>query len=160
MHNAIKKRAQAFREVFTNPVYLGVSLAGAILYYYLFRTVITASSHGIFLPATPAYLMYGISLTSALLLAVSMHAVFSAFRPRRAGASCGVLSVGSAFAGSIFSSCGCSAPILGTLLYGIGVNSFAAANLMIVIGDNSSSLLYIILLIDLALLYFYLGRQN
>ncbi len=151
-------RLRILKDIFTSPAFIALFIVFAILYYFFIRYIITISSRGIFLISVPSYLLYLLSATSAVLLAASAYELRLSFRYRALALEDGAASVITTFAGSLVTSCGCSAPLLATILYGLGANVIGVSSAITFIAVNEVWLLGAVVIINLALAYYSLGK--
>lgn len=135
-------------------------IAAWIIYYLFIKYMITISSQGIFLVTVPTYLLYILSFTSALLLAISAYSIHLSFKYRVLGLEEGAASAVTTFIGSLVTSCGCSAPILAVILYGLGVNAIGVSSSITFIAVNQDWLLGIVALVNIGLAYYSLGKVS
>ena len=152
-------RLNAARTIFLRPRFAVFALASGILYYALFRFVASIGSHGILLITLPEYAVAAASAASAVLLTIAVYITYNAGRQevKKGAVGGGVLSAASTFVGGMVAGCGCSAPLLGTLLYAVGVNVLGVSSAIDYIGKYQVLIVGIVILIDVLLSYYYLG---
>ncbi len=145
-------------EITRSPPLIALFIAGAILYYFLIEYVITISSQGIFLITMPLYLLYSVSVSSALLLTISAYSILLSRKYGMMGLENGTASAVTTLAGGLVTSCGCSAPILGTILYLLGANAIGVSGTITFVATNQEGLMAAVILANILLAYYSLGR--
>lgn len=153
-------RFLVFKSIFSSPFSLVLLATASIAYYYFIRYIIRISGSGLALVTAPIYLIYLTVVTSGLLLTISIYSLHLSLKSMASEVSEGAASVVTVFIGSLVSSCGCSAPILGTILYGIGFDSVGVSGILSFVGSNQYLLLGIISLANLLLIYYSLGKLS
>lgn len=133
---------------------------GAAAYYYFILYIIRISNSGLVLITAPIYLIYLTVATSAVLLTVSIYSLRLSLKNMASDVSEGAASIVTVFIGSLVSSCACTAPILGTILYGIGFDSLGVSGALSFVGSNQYLLLGIVSLANLFLIYYSLGKLS
>lgn len=151
-------KLSVLRDIFRSPAFIAVFVAIAVVYYLIIKYVITISSRGIFLVSVPIYLLYILSVTSSLLLTCSLYEIHLSYKYRVLAVGDGAASVITTFAGSLVTSCGCSAPLLATILYGLGANVIGVSGAIAFIAVNEAWLLGIVVAVNLILVYHSLGK--
>ncbi|MGC8567731.1 MAG: hypothetical protein ACP5RP_00195 [Candidatus Micrarchaeia archaeon] len=58
----------------------------------------------------------------------------------------------------VVSGCGCEMPLLASILYFIGLGTFAVSNVMLFVSKYNSIILYFLVFINLAVIYYQLGK--
>ncbi len=144
------------KRIYTSPYYVLFNVAIAFFYYFLFRFVFSLSGPELLLNI-PGYMIYALAISAAVLLTVSVYSVARALSKTN-GVSTGVLSAVTAAAGSLFASCGCQAPILGTALYAIGFNAVAVSGVIAAVGTYQYLLFAALIVINLFFIYYTLRR--
>ncbi len=152
-------RVNAAKAIFLRPRFALFALAAGMLYYALFQFVAGIGSHGIFLITLPEYAVAAASAASAVLLTIAVYTTYNAGRQevKKGAVGGGVVSAVSTFIGGMVAGCGCSAPLLGTLLYAVGINVFGVSSAINYIGKYQMPIIGIVILIDVLLSYYYLG---
>lgn len=153
-------RLSVLREILLSPTLFALLIAMAVVYYLFIKYIITVSSHGVFFVVVPTYILYLLSVTSALLLTVSAYTINLSFRYSTLGIEDGLASAATTFIGSLVTSCGCSAPILAVILYGLGVNAIGVSSAITFIAVNQVWLLTAVILLNLILVYYSLGKVS
>lgn len=153
-------RLLILREILTSPAYLILLIIFGVLYYFFIKYIVTVSSQGIFLVTIPTYLLYVLSASSALLLTVSAYSIHLSYKYSFLGIEDGAASAVTTFIGGLVTSCGCSAPLLAVILYGIGVNAIGVSSAMTFIAVNQYWFLGVVVLANLVLMYYSLGKVS
>ncbi|HUB92410.1 MAG TPA: hypothetical protein VL945_00450 [Candidatus Saccharimonadales bacterium] len=153
-------RLLILKNAVTSPAFLILLVVAAAVYYLFIKYMITISSQGVFLVTAPWYLLYILSATSALLLTVSAYSIHISLKYSLMGLEDGAASAVTTFIGSLVTSCGCSAPILAVILYGIGVNAIGVSGAITFIAVNQAWLLGAVSLVNLLLTYHSLGKVS
>ncbi len=157
--NAQNKMRYIFlKRIFSSPIMVLAFAVIAILYYFLIHFLITISSHGLFLITLPSYFIYMLSLTSSLLMTISIYQIHISLKNRILAVGEGATSAITTIAGGLITSCGCSSPILSTILYGIGVNIIGVSGAISFVASNQEWLIGIAILANLILSYYSLGK--
>lgn len=153
-------RLLIFKNILSSPAYIVLLIAVAVLYYFFIKYIITISSRGIFMVTVPTYLLYILSASSALLLTVSAYSIALSYKYSFMGIEDGAVSAVTTFIGGLVTSCGCSAPLLAVILYGIGVNAIGVSSAITFIAVNQDWFLGVVVLINLVLMYYSLGKVS
>lgn len=153
-------RITLLRRIFTSPRFILLFAVMAIAYYFLVRFIITASSQGLFLTTMPVYYIYALAMTSSLLITISIYQIAASFKQKFTAAGEGAASAITTIAGGLVTSCGCSSPILTTILYDIGINVIGVSGTISFIASNQEWLISIAILANLALSYYSLGTRS
>ncbi len=156
--HAKPSRLLLLKDIARKPSLASLFVAGSILYYLFIRYIITISSQGVFLITMPLYLLYAVSISSALLLTVSAYSMRLSYAHGLMGISDGTASAATTVVGSLVTSCGCSAPVLGTILYLLGANAIGVSGAIAFIATNQEWLMAAVILANLLLAYYSLGR--
>ncbi len=159
-HIQNKMRYIFLKRIFSSPIMILAFALISILYYFLIHFLITASSHGLFLITLPSYFIYVLALTSSLLMTISIYQIHISFKNRILAAGEGATSAITTIAGGLITSCGCSSPILSTILYGIGVNIIGVSGAISFVASNQEWLVGIAILVNLVLSYYSLGKLD
>ncbi len=138
------------KRVYFSPYYLLLNIATFFAYYLFFIFVLGLTSREEFL-AIPSYIIYALAVSASMLLTISVYSVVSEIS--KAGVSTSLISALTTAAGGIFASCGCQTPIIGALLYAIGLNALAVSGIIAAI--YAYRLLIFLLLIAINLLFAY-----
>ena len=155
-------RVNAAKAIFLRPRFALFALVSGILYYGFFQFVAGVGSHGIFLITLPEYAVAATSAASAVLLTIAVYITYNAGRQevKKGAVEGGVVSAASTFVGGMVAGCGCSAPLLGTLLYAAGVNVLGVSSAINYTGKYQVPIVGIVILIDVLLSYYYLGVSD
>ena len=153
-------RIALLRRIFSSPKFIFLFAAMAVAYYFLMRFIITASSRGLFLTTMPVYYIYALALTSSLLITISIYQIAASFKQKLTAAGEGAASAITTIVGGLVTSCGCSSPILTTILYGIGINVIGVSGTISFIASNQEWLISIAILVNLGLSYYSLGMHS
>ena len=151
-------RAKKLVTIVTKPIYLAVLIVAAIIYYYVFYYLITSSnSYGLFLLTVPIYMLYALVITSALLLTIAVSSIHGGIKYGRAitGSVSGSIIL---LAGGTIASCACTVPIFVSLLYIVGATVADVTLINFYISTYQLYLFSALILVNLALIYHYLGR--
>ena len=126
-----------------------LTLAGGVLYYFLFEYLVSLNNYGIVIFYVPIYLVYLLSLTASLLLTVTVYAFSSRIR-QGAGIvpSRGLVGSISAAVGGCVGGCACQAPILYNIFYLIGLNAFEASGVVTLIASYQTELNVLLILLN------------
>lgn len=152
-------RLAAIKAVFSRPEHIGIAILGAIIYYLLFYFLITQSNHGVFLLTVPAYMIYLLVITSGILLSISIFSIRSLRRSKiKNGAPASFLSVAMPAAGGVIAGCSCEVPILGSILYPLGLNVFAVSGVISAIAVYGPALIAIFIVANLLSIYYLSGK--
>jgi hypothetical protein len=146
--------------ILTSPIFLVFLIVVAVIYYFFIKYIITISSQGLFLITVPTYLLYFLSASSALLLTTSAYSIHLSYKYRIMGIEDGAASAVTTFIGGLVTSCGCSAPILSVILYGVGVNVIGVSSAITFLAVNQDWLLGIVIILNLLLMYYSLGKVS
>ncbi len=144
--------------IFRHPAYIAIAALSSVLLFYFFKYLIAANNHGIFLLLIPIYIVYALVATSGILLAISLFAIAHSVAARRLGAAGGVSGILLPSLGGLIASCGCTFPLLESVLLFFGVNTFEAIGIVSVVNDYQVPILTAMILANLVMIYYYLGR--
>ena len=151
------RRLIALKRIFESPVYIVLAVAAAIIFYFLFEYLVASSNHGLLIFFIPQYYIYALVATSGILLSISVFTVMHSLSRKLSGATGGILSVLLPSVGGLVVSCGCEFPILASVLLFFGINTFEAIGLISIISTYQTWIISGMVLINLALIYFYAG---
>lgn len=151
-------RAGALKAVFGSPLYIGMAVLFTALYYLFFYYLIVFSDKGIFLVTVPIGLVYALVVSASVLLTVSVYAIGRSIHARYAGAEGSALSIATSALNGIIVGCNCYAPILSSALYALGFGTLGVSSAISFLGDFSTELLVVFIVVNLAFLYYQLGR--
>ena len=153
-------RIAILREILLSPFLLLFFAIFSFAYFLVIKYFITVSSYGIFLSSVPVPLLYVLSITSSFVLTISAYSVKISLKYGKMGAEEGAASMATVLIGSLITSCGCSAPVLGIVLYFLGANAILVGNAISFISANQYWLLGTILALNLLLSNYSLGRLS
>jgi hypothetical protein len=153
-------KTSLLKGILSSPIFLILFILASIGYYFLIKYIITLSNQGLALVTVPVVMLYLVSVSAGLLLTISIYSVNLSLKYSVRGVSEGGASVITTFLGSLVSSCGCSAPILGEILYALGANAIGVSGALSFVSSNQYLLLGIIVLINLGLIYYSLSRLS
>ncbi len=152
MHGETK----VLKSIYASPYYVAFNAAADVLYYFFFRFVFSLSGT-VLLLEIPNYMIYALALSASMLLTAGAYSVASALSGK-GGISDGALSAATTAAGGVIASCGCQAPILGTLLYAVGFNAIAVSGVLAIVGTYQMLFFTVLIAINLLFLYYTLRR--
>jgi hypothetical protein len=144
--------------IFRHPLYIAIAAVSTILFFYLFRYLIAINNHGIFLLLMPMYIVYLLVLTSGVLFSISLFAIAHSVASRRLGEIGGIEGLVIPSLGGLVASCGCAFPLLESIFLFFGVNTFEAVGIVSVINSYQLWILGAMIFINLATIYYYLGK--
>ncbi len=153
-------RIAAAKMIFKHPAYLAIAAISSILFYYLFTYLIAANNYGIMLILVPMYLVYILVITSGIVLSVSIFTIAFSIAYRRIGALGSAEGILIPSIGGLVAGCGCSFPIIESVLLFFGVNVFEAAGIASAIAAYQEWIMVAMILANLAVIYYYLGRLS
>lgn len=152
-------RVGVLRAIFTSPVYVALTALFIVLYYAFFYYLILASDRGIFLVTAPIYLVYALVVSASLLLAASVYVISRSIHAKYAGAEGSALSVITSALNGLIVGCNCYAPILSSALYALGFGTLGVSSAISFLGAYQAELLLVFIAMNLAFLYYQLGRM-
>ena len=144
--------------IFRHPAYIAIAAASSILFFYLFRYLIAINNHGIFLILIPIYIVYALVLTSGILFSISAFAIAHSIASSRLGEIGGIEGILIPSLGGLVASCGCAFPLLESIFLFFGINAFEAVGIVSVINSYQIWILAAMILVNLATIYYYLGK--
>ncbi|MGC8776491.1 MAG: hypothetical protein ACP5P2_00895 [Candidatus Micrarchaeia archaeon] len=150
-------RIQTYKTIFRAKFYLA-ELALGFITYSLIYLAITSANKVMLVTALSELLVFLLILSSSMVLVVATFIVRKSSKP--SGYAGSIYSMLASIFGSFLVSCGCQAPLLMAILYLIGLNVVEATWFMSVIANYNNYILILFLLINLALLYYYLGKAS
>ena len=71
--------------IFGHPAYIAIAAISTIVFFYIFRYLISVNNHGIFFLLLPMYVVYLLVLTSGVLFSISLFAIAYSVASRRLG---------------------------------------------------------------------------
>lgn len=148
------------KHVLKSPTFLGITAAGAVLYYIIIHYIILLSNSGLFFLTVPPYLIYASVLVSAVPLGLAAYAARYSLLRGRIEVGGGILSIGTTLAGALVSSCGCSAPLLGSLLYYVGFNILSVSSVLVSINSYQIYLIALGMAINLFFAYYFINKLS
>ncbi len=163
MHYSIRSRQSIFRDIFTSYPYIIIAILGSIIYYFFFSYLISASSYGAFIFTVPSYLIYLLVISSGILLAVSAYILRRSTGRFGLGASNSTASALTTIIGGLIAGCGCSAPVLYSILSFLGItaaDSFSISAFSIINSINQFQIpaLFFLIGLNIFLIYYNLGK--
>ena len=144
--------------IFSDAKYLLLTLASSAAFFYLFRYMIAANNHGIFLVLLPIYVIYALVATSGILFSISIFTMSYSIASRKLGAIGGLEGVIAPSIGGLVASCACTFPLLESVLLFLGVNTFDAIGIVSAIDSYQVWIISAMILINLGMIYYYLGK--
>lgn len=144
--------------IFSDAKYLLLTLASSAAFFYLFRYMIAANNHGIFLVLLPIYVIYALVATSGILFSISIFTMSYSISSRKLGAIGGLEGVIAPSIGGLVASCACTFPLLESVLLFLGVNTFDAIGIVSAIDSYQVWIISAMILINLGMIYYYLGK--
>ena len=158
MKEKANRRLSTATAIFRHPAYILIAAASALAFYYLFLYLIAVNNHGIPLITAPLYLVYLLVATSGIVFSISLFAIAHSIASRRMGEIGGIEGVLIPSIGGLVASCGCAFPLLESILLFFGINTFEAVGIVSTINAYQSWILGIMILINLATIYYYLSK--
>lgn len=140
------------------PKYILFNIAAAIVYYFVFITLLSYQQQGITAVSFPYYLIYLLVVTSSIVLTVAIYSIRNT-RNNSAKVSATTAGTVTTLAGTVISGCGCSASVLVSLT-AIGVSSSQIFSLDNFFVANQPILLAIMIAINLFVLLYYLNKLS
>jgi hypothetical protein len=152
-------RLLTLARIFRHPTYAFVAIASAAIFLYIFRYLIAANNYGIFLIFVPMYVVYALVATSGILFSISLFAIAHSVSSRKIGGIGGSIEgVLLPSLGGLVAGCGCAFPVLESVLMFFGVDAFEAVGIVSAINSYQLWILSAMIAINLATIYYYLGR--
>ncbi|MEM3753204.1 MAG: hypothetical protein QXM58_02365 [Candidatus Micrarchaeaceae archaeon] len=145
------------KSIFSSPFYIAATVAFTVMYYLLFTYLMTIS--GNILLRLPWYLIYALIITSAMLLTIAIYSIKNSLAVY-AGVSTGAWSAVSSSLGSLFASCGCTAPLLTSILYDVGMNTIAVSSFLSVVAAYQLYIFVGLILLNLFFIYYSLSSAS
>ena len=144
--------------IFRHPAYIAIAAVSAILFFFLFRYLISVNNHGIFLIFIPMYVVYLLVLTSGVQFSISLFAIAHSVASKRLGEIGSIEGLIIPSLSGLVASCGCAFPLLESIFLFFGVNTFEAVGVVSVINSYQLWILCALILVNLATIYYYLGK--
>lgn len=151
------RRLQAFKQIFKKRFYIAELFVGIFIYFLLYLAI-TSTSKFLIISQASEVLIALLIITSAIILSVATFIIRKA--SKLSGYAGGFYSLLVSIFGSLFVTCGCQASILLTLLYFIGLNTIEVTWLYSALSSYNLYILFAFILVNLALLYYYLGKAS
>ena len=157
--NPIGRRAGNIRRIFTKPAYLIFLIIAIIVYYWAFSYIIANSNYGLFLVTVPAYAIYLLVFTSAVLASISVYTIASRIKHGN-GISYGISGSATLLAGGTIASCACQIPVFVSFLYLVGATAVDVTFVTFYINSLQIYLMAALIAANLVLIYHYLGKMR
>ncbi len=151
-------RLDAFILIFKHPAYIISTIASAAVFYYIFYLMIILSNRGAFLLFVPIILVYLLVLVSGILFSISLYIMARSILTKASRLEGGIAGILLPSLGGLIASCGCSFSVFASLLIFLGINTFDAVGVISVINSYQLWLIALLILIDIGLVYYYLGK--
>ncbi len=152
------RRLVTASRIFSHYAYVAIAAISSAIFFYLFRYLIAINNHGIFLLLIPIYIVYALVLTSGVLFSISIFAIAHSVASRRIGEIGSIEGIIIPSIGGLVASCGCAFPLLESIFLFFGVNVFEAIGIISVINSYQLWILIAMILVNLATIYYYLGK--
>lgn len=152
-------KIETLRALYRSQSVVLITAAGGVIYYLLIQYLVRASNYGIFLITVPAPLLYLLILSSAVLLAISIYSITLSLNTLESS-EVGVLGIVTTFAGGMVASCGCSAPILASVLYFFALNTATVSTFTSAVGNNQTTLIILLVFFNLAVSYYHISKLS
>ncbi len=140
------------------PAYITLNVVIAIAYYYVFTYIVRFQNNGILLLSIPQWILYLLVATSSVLFTISIYSIRNT-RRNNARISASALGTATTLAGGIIGGCGCSAPLVFSLT-ALGISAASITPLYLFLADNSTLLFSTMVLINLAVILYYLAKLS
>jgi hypothetical protein len=140
------------------PRYMILNLAVAAIYYYAFIYLVKLQNQGVLLFSIPMTVIYALVITSSILFTIAIYSINNT-RRNQAKVSASTLGVATTIAGGVIGGCGCSAPLIFGLT-AIGVSASSITPLYLFLADNSVPLFSALVLVNLAVIVYYLNKLS
>jgi len=127
-----------------------------LAYYLLFYELIVRSNAGFFLLTIPYSLLVGLVLASSMQATVAVSYLRLALR-RRSLTGVAQSPIGVAL-GAFVATCSCNLPILGPLLYFIGLNSLEVSGILSFLAAYQQAIVEAIVVVDVLSIVYYLRQ--
>jgi len=138
------------------PSYIALNVALAFLYYYAYVFLIKYQDYGVLLNLVPPFLIYLLVITSSVLLTIAIYSIRNT-RNNKAYLSASTFGTITALGGGVIAGCGCSAPVLLSLV-AIGLSTGQTFAISSFFNNNSIALFGLFILANLLLTAYYLNR--
>ncbi len=153
-------RMSFLKAVYSKPMPIIVTAIFIAMYYVLFQSITSISNHGLApILTTPAYLIYALVITSAVLLFLSAYSLKLSLYDIRNNLGSGI-SVGSTVIGALIAGCDCQAPILSIIMYNLGLNSIFVSNIISFVGEYETIIIFALVLSNIVYIYYNLGKMS
>lgn len=137
-----------------------LNIALFIAYYLMFNYFIKYQNHGIVLILNvPVYLIYIMVATTSVLSSVSISSILHTAKTRLSFIGTGFGAFASAFSG-IISGCGCSFPLVLSIVTLLGVNSSYALIINLFFGNNAKLIMSALIAVNILLTVYMVARFN
>jgi len=148
-----------FKNIFKKPLYLVTTGIAAVIYYFILMEILKMDSlGGVVILKVPEYLIYVLVITSGMLLSIGIYGI----RKRRALKSATgdtFVSIAIPSISGLVASCGCSAPLLSSLLIPI-LGSIGAEGLIVSLSLYDIYIFLLFILINIALMFYELYKLD
>lgn len=125
-----------------------------VAYYSFFYLVIRYSNFGYFLLTLPVGLLLLFVVSSSVLATVAIRFIFVSAARRRFLAL--AESPAALVVGSVVASCACNIPLLGPLLYFLGLNALAVSTVISFVAQYQAYIVSALVVLNVASTYYYL----
>ncbi len=152
------KRISSAIAIFKKPAYTIIAISSAIAFFYLFRYLVSVNNDGLFLIFIPIYLIYALVATSGVLFSISIFTIAHSISMKRSGAVGGIEGILLPSIGGLIVGCGCSFPLLESILLFFGVGVFQAVGIISILNGYQYAIIAAMIALNIIAIYYYLGR--
>jgi hypothetical protein len=153
-NGTIRRLGAALRQVYS-PKYILLNIVTLAAYVALFYWLVSVQNNGLEITVVPSYMIYSLAAASSVLFTVTTRAFL--LRRSKLDASAGAIGTAAMFLGGLFGGCGCSAPILFSLV-SIGIGTTGIVSFMNAVSANIFLLFSLMIAINLFAAIYYLNR--
>ena len=148
------------KSIYRKPVYITLNIAAAVIYYGVYDYILSIQTHGIAVDINlpPSYLVYLLVITSSVLLTIAVFSIRNS-RNNQAKFSAGITGSFTAAFSGVLSGCGCTSPLLFSILAPLGLSSqFVSFDIFFI--NYQIELFVAFILINIGLAAYYLNRLS
>ena len=149
-----------FKALFTSKWVIALTAVFSIAYYFMINYVISLNAPaGFVIITTPPILIYLLSVSAAVLIAISIHSI-SLSLSRIRSESTGVVSAATMIAGGVIAGCNCEVPVLSSVLYLFALNGTTVSSIIAIVGDYQNYIFALLIVLNVALSYYNIYRLS
>ncbi len=130
-----------------------------ILYYFIFDFFIKIQNNGALLLNVPVYILYLLFATASIMMTISIALIIKSVKKTISYVGSGFGIFSSIFSG-VIAGCGCSFPLLFSIIALLGLNSSYAILLDNIFSNYASLIFFVLSLVNILMIFYLLIQFN